>query len=634
MKLFSIAVFLLLCMETYAQERFNKIIYDNDPHIGNTVIAHDDSYVVLTGSLVNGERGIAFTKLDLQGNIILQKKYRKDNFMCLEGYNCMKYDSLHNTYYMCGIAITYDYQNKYPFVVVLDEELDTLSFLLLEPDTAIYGTYNIEKLNDSVYAIVSSSIVSGQYDMSLILYNIGIETIEDEINIGGGSLFETETGTCVLKTNSNNILLGGYTFSFNSGNFAQDWYLVKTDSIGNMIWQQHYGNPVINDGYISGMLQVSDTSYMLCGGQGICNDWSGDALLEACMRIVDTSGTLLNEYFYRFFVFNQNENQMWYSNTYFVDILEEEDGSFTGLLSIKRENWSDIFALIKLTRHGEIQWTKQLETSEILGFNFPASLKKTEDGGYILHGHGDFDGTYDPGQQAWLVKTDSLGNEGSLYLAPPPENIECVNLPDTIFCGIPNNFKLHVQGKSAPYTIEFSTGEIIEDLYYPPIFIPESQGTGFFSVHVGTNTYYHTYNSATLYSEIPSDDKIEMPFSITVPYNYEGPELSVTITNGYGETYQIVLPVYVDCNVSSEPLSETAAIQVYPNPATDYLQIQLPDENEVSFVKILNMQGQTVLVQSLQSQTTRLDISGLALGTYMVRLYYGHRIENVRVEKQ
>jgi len=41
-----------------------------------------------------------------------------------------------------------------------------------------------------------------------------------------------------------------------------------------------------------------------------------------------------------------------------------------------------------------------------------------------------------------------------------------------------------------------------------------------------------------------------------------------------------------------------------------------------------------VLVQSLQSQTTRLDISDLATGTYIVRLYYGHRIENVRVEKQ
>lgn len=634
MKQLSIIIFLLLCMGSYAQERFNKIIYDNDPHIGNTVIACDSTYVVLTGSLVNGERGIAFTKLDLQGNIILQKKYRKDNFMCLEGYNCMKYDSLYNTYYMCGIAITYDYQNKYPFVVVLDEELDTLSFLLLEPDTAIYGTYNIEKLNDSVYAIVSSSIVSGQYDMSLILYNISNETIEDEINIGGGSLFETETGTCVLKTNSNNILLGGYTFSFNSGNFAQDWYFVKTDSIGNMIWQQHYGNPVINDGYISGMLQISDTSYMLCGGQGICND-NGDAILEGALRMVDTSGNLVWEKFYRHYLYSQLQDEIRYSMTYFSDLVELEDSGYAGLLYYADYYTNGRFLVMKLTSDGKIIWTRRLQTYEELGLSEPSSIKQTHDSGFIIQGYAN----YPSGQQFFLIKTDSLGVEGSVYPQPPPELINCTGLPDTLYCEQTYSCKLQVQGKSAPYTLNFSTGEQIDSLYYPPVFLSATIETGTdFDVLVGLTNYTHSYDSATIFNETQNEesipDYIEIPFSITIPENYPDTAISVGLTNGIGESYEITLPVYVDCNVSSELLSETATIQVYPNPATDYLQIQLPDENEVSFVKILNLQGQTVLVQPLQSQTTRLDISDLAPGTYMVRLYYGHRIENVRVEKQ
>jgi hypothetical protein len=46
--------------------------------------------------------------------------------------------------------------------------------------------------------------------------------------------------------------------------------------------------------------------------------------------------------------------------------------------------------------------------------------------------------------------------------------------------------------------------------------------------------------------------------------------------------------------LSSEPVNEAASIQVNPNPATDYLQIQLPDENEASFVKLLNRRANRV----------------------------------------
>ena len=64
MKLFSIAVFLLLCMGTYAQEKFNNVYYDPDGNISNTVITVDDGFVVLTGTSVNGGRGIGFSMIN------------------------------------------------------------------------------------------------------------------------------------------------------------------------------------------------------------------------------------------------------------------------------------------------------------------------------------------------------------------------------------------------------------------------------------------------------------------------------------------------------------------------------------------------------------------------------------------
>jgi hypothetical protein len=131
----------------------------------------DDGYGFLTGSLVNGERGIAFTKLDQQGNVVVQKKYRKDNYLCYEGgNNCMKYDSLHNTYYMCGVAITYDYSSRYPFIVEINQDLDTIFFDLIEVDS-VYGAYNVFKQKDTLYAIVTQDIIPDDTEMGLLLYN-------------------------------------------------------------------------------------------------------------------------------------------------------------------------------------------------------------------------------------------------------------------------------------------------------------------------------------------------------------------------------------------------------------------------------------------------------------------------------
>ncbi len=632
MKQLSIILFLLLCMGSYAQERYNKIIYDNDPHIGNTVIVCDSNYVMLTGTLVNGERGIALTKVDKQGNVILQKKYRKDNYLCYEGrYNCMKYDSITNLFYLCGLAMTYDYQNKYPFFVELNENLDTIIFKIIEVDS-VYTTVDVIKLDNTHYAITGQIITPDDTEMGLMIY--GYDETVLKIGYGVPDYTSNEASRKVIKTTNNEILLGGFSFGFNSGNFAQDWYLVKTDSIGNMIWQQHYGNPVINDGYISGMLQISDTSYMLCGGQGICND-NGDAILEGALRMVDTSGNLVWEKFYRHYLYSQMQDEIRYSMTYFTDLIELEDSGYAGLLYYADYYTNGRFLVMKLTSNGKIIWTRRLQAYEELGLSEPSSIKQTHDSGFIIHGYAN----YPSGQQFFLIKTDSLGVEGSVYPQPPPELINCTGLPDTLYCEQTYSCKLQVQGKSAPYTLNFSTGEQIDSLYYPPVFLSATIETGTdFDVLVGLTNYTHSYDSATIFNETQNEesipDYIEIPFSITVPENYTDTTISVGLTNGIGESYEITLPVYVDCNVSSEPLSETAAIQVYPNPATDYLQIQLPDENEVSFVKILNMQGQTMLVQSLQSQTTRLDISDLATGTYMVRLYYGHRIENVRMEKQ
>jgi hypothetical protein len=50
-------------------------------------------------------------------------------------------------------------------------------------------------------------------------------------------------------------------------------------------------------------------------------------------------------------------------------------------------------------------------------------------------------------------------------------------------------------------------------------------------------------------------------------------------------------------------------------------------------VKIINAQGLAVLVEQLFNAETKLNISELVAGNYVVRFYCGNKIENLRFEK-
>ncbi len=628
--------FLLISLSTLAQEKFNKVIYYELGNISNCVQTSPNKYIALNGTEVNGNRGFTITITNLLGEVISVKPYGSSSYNIYEGLpNCFEQDLATNSFYMTGIVENTLNNERTPFISLFNIDLDTTMFNIIDIDS-IFGAYDIVKDSDSTFAIVTANIIPDDYEMGLIIYNINNDSILAHCSYGVENEISNEVGTNIIKTHDNKLLLGGFTFGFSTSTFKQDWYVVKTDSIGNQLWEKYFGNPLENDGRVMAMLEAKDSTYIIAGGQAICN-WSMDPISEAAIRKIDTAGNVLWEKFYRRYSYDNSQEVMRYSGIYIGDIVELENDEFIAICSYERGDGGTLLLLLKLNPQGKILWSKHLHTTDALGSNYCSSIKQTPDNGFIIHGHGSFDFDYDPPQQFFLIKTDSLGCENALYPAPPQENIACLNLPDSLYCSQSYNTKLQIQGKAAPYTIEFSTGETIENLYYPPVFIPKSQGTGSFTVHVGVDTYNHTYDTATLYNPIPDEDMqadiIELPFTISIPEHYFGPDLTATITNGFGESYNITLPVYVDCNVSAEIKSEEPGIKLYPNPASNNLYVRLPEFSDLAFIKIINATGQAVLVQQLHAKETKLNISQLPKGNYIARLYCGNSIKNVKFVK-
>jgi hypothetical protein len=65
-------------------------------------------------------------------------------------------------------------------------------------------------------------------------------------------------------------------------------------------------------------------------------------------------------------------------------------------------------------------------------------------------------------------------------------------------------------------------------------------------------------------------------------------------------------------------------ISVYPNPASNFITISTSLKSEL---KILNVQGQTILQYSLQQEKTDIDISRLAKGVYILKLKSNNKTE-------
>ena len=73
-------------------------------------------------------------------------------------------------------------------------------------------------------------------------------------------------------------------------------------------------------------------------------------------------------------------------------------------------------------------------------------------------------------------------------------------------------------------------------------------------------------------------------------------------------------------------------LNLYPNPASEKVTI-ITDMTEPSVISIYNLQGQILMQQKIQQGKTDIDISELAKGVYILRLYSNARTEAGRIIK-
>jgi hypothetical protein len=192
----------------------------------------------------------------------------------------------------------------------------------------------------------------------------------------------------LVLTSDGGYALAGMTESFGYGSDRDDFWLVKTDSSGNMEWNQTYGGTIREYGFC--LVQASDGGYAFAGST--CTFGAGNH--DSWLVKTDSSGNM---------EWNQTYGGTDADGT--TSLIQTEDGGYILAGSTKSFGAGDFDSwLIKTDGVGNMQWNK---TYGGRGTDIAASLVGTSDGGYAIVGY-----TYSisaVNSDLWLIKTDEQG---------------------------------------------------------------------------------------------------------------------------------------------------------------------------------------------------------------------------------
>jgi len=140
--------------------------------------------------------------------------------------------------------------------------------------------YSLVNTSDGGYALAgyTSSSGAGYYDFYMVKTDSAGNKQWSKTYGGTGD----DEARSLIQTSDDGYALAGWTNSFGGGGY--DFYLVKTDSAGNMNWNQTYGRAGDNQAY--SIIQTTDGGYALAG----YTDSSGAGGYDFYLIKIDSAG--------------------------------------------------------------------------------------------------------------------------------------------------------------------------------------------------------------------------------------------------------------------------------------------------------------------------------------------------------
>ncbi len=243
---------------------------------------------------------------------------------------------------------------------------------------------SVQQTTDGGYIIAGSTKSSGagEEDAWLIKTDSAGSLVWQKTY--GGTAYDAASS--VLQTSDGGYILAGGT---NSDAYYREFYVVKTNSSGNIIWKKNYGGPGIESEAFS-IRQTKDGGYIVAGRTGFYEVAGADAWLVK----INSTGKLV-----------WDERYGGLDNDAAISVQQTDDNGFI-FAGWNFHSYEDGYEawLVKTDPKGVMKWERFFGGGET---DAAYSIEQTPDHGYILAGETRSFGF--GGQDLYLIKTDYMG---------------------------------------------------------------------------------------------------------------------------------------------------------------------------------------------------------------------------------
>ena len=371
----------MFCPCASAAEGWDKTFggADADTAAGETVQTSDGGYAILgdTSSFGAGGSDFWLIKTDVDGNMQWNKTYGGTSTET-SGDMCLTADG---GYALVGLTQSYGAGGQ-DFWLVKTGADGTALWAKTYGGTGNDYAYHVEQTLDGGYALLgqTASFGAGGNDFWLVKTDENGNMQWNKTYGGTGS----DIGIHVLQTGDGGYVLLGCTASFGAG--SNDAWLIKTDALGNMLWNKTYGGASLEFGQC--IEQTIDGGYAI-----VCLTMSfGAGSMDCWLVKIDASGNM--------------QWNMTYGGTGSdgpMHFIQTEDEGYA-IIGFTTTGSDQNAVLIKTDEFGNMQWNQTYGGNKT---EMAYALLQTSDGGYLLTINTNSFGA--GGYDVWLVKTDEYG---------------------------------------------------------------------------------------------------------------------------------------------------------------------------------------------------------------------------------
>lgn len=257
----------------------------------------------------------------------------------------------------------------------------------------IEGSWCVKQTSDKGYIVTAESTSFGPGANDVYVVKTDSVGLVMWMKSYGGSN-STEYGNFIMETFDGGLANLGRAHSFGFG--SSDYYLIKMDAQGNVLWSKTYGGASYEEGY--SMAQTADSGFVLAGYTESFGSGQSDLLLIKTDSLGNINWT-------KTYGGSGIEGISGYGNISIHQIYN--DGFILAGYTNSFGAGSFDFYLLKLDTIGNLEWSRTYGGTGI-DYGYGNSVGRSSDGGYIITGHTESFGS--GMSDVYVVKADSVGN--------------------------------------------------------------------------------------------------------------------------------------------------------------------------------------------------------------------------------